>query len=166
MSWYVVVVPPQKEELARQVLSNLGYHSRVPMGHKLVRRRRGARKRERVKFPLLKRYLFANFPDGPPYHILNDCPVFQRVLAYPTSSGQNNPVALADHVIERLTREADQADASGEYRALQEGQRAEITDGPLSGQSVTIKKIVGEMAQVDALWGSKTSIPLQLLDPG
>src|SRR5687768_12092164 len=64
LSWYALLVPPQKEFVAQQILHDRGLSTFVPVERKWRRRNKFAKVKELIEYALAPRYVFVGFrPD-------------------------------------------------------------------------------------------------------
>lgn len=61
MDWYALLVPPQKEFVAQEILKRQGYLTFVPFERKWRHRSRYTKEKELRDYPMLPRYVFTAF---------------------------------------------------------------------------------------------------------
>ncbi len=167
-TWYALLTPPHKEKAAREYLKAHDVHAFYP--DEIRERYLPGGKRRRYEAPIVAGYVFGRFEGHPRWHVLKQRPFFRGVVSlggepYPMSRPtirrmQGLTLSAADRKRElREKREAAR-------RALEprEGERAEITDGPLAGFMVDVRSISGGMAHYIMPNDVKGQAPLAKLE--
>jgi len=128
--WYAVHTQPNGEERARLNLERQGFVVYLP---KYRKRRRHARRVERVLRPLFPRYLFVHFdPRHTQWRAINGTYGVVHLIAHGSL-----PVPVPNIVIDAIRGREDDDGAVAQLPldTLAPGQRLEILDGPLAWHS-------------------------------
>ena len=140
--WYAFRTPPMKEFVAEEVLNRRGHDAFVPVEWKWRRGPPPRRIRQRVKCPMLVRYVFVGFGARPPWYDLSKSPVIQGVVGL-----DGAPARIAQESIDYLRRlsgtHVPHMRSYNPRRSFSPGDEAQITGGPFAG--------IGGLPSVEAL---------------
>lgn len=158
--WHALIVAPQRERATRDYLRNRDIFAFYPCEEvsRVVRGKRITKER-----PLVTQHVYAQFRAQPQWDVM------QRVHRLITGvySRYGVPVEIHRDVIRHLqgmTVEADRLKAAkAEMMRVREGDRAQITAGPLAGFMVDVESIWGADAWVSGLMGHKMRVALSSL---
>jgi transcription antitermination factor NusG len=157
--WFVAVTKPCSEEKAAAELEAAGLSTYVPKELQFRRRSRHAKRKEATLHPFLQRYVcVAADSETVLWSKIPDCKHVIRPLGR-TRSGEISAM--------RAHEDGTSVRTSVATRALRIGQTAEVSGGPLFGQSGIIKSIRGQVAMVElSLLGTvrDVAVPLQMLE--
>lgn len=151
--WYAMLVPPQKEHAARNMLRAKGIHAVYPENEVSysVRGRKVSR-----KLPVVTRIVYAKFTHAPQWHALK-----ARRLITGVFSWGDRPIPIPSDVIRAimgLPTEAERLEeARREMLRVKDGDRARLIGGPLDGLVVNISEVKEGRAWFDTLTGVKGS---------
>jgi transcription antitermination factor NusG len=160
VTWYCLLVPPQKERATREHLRAAGIFAFYPSREK---RWTVSGKTFRRELPEITRYVFAQFRHEPAWHILKE----RRRLITGVMGG-SHPYPIPTDIIKHLqglTVEAQKLEAAKkELMRLREGDKAKVIDGPFKGFVVDIRGIHGDEAEVDLPLTGKVKASLSVLE--
>lgn len=152
LDWYVLRVASQGETAAGKLLKRLGYTAFVPTVWKRVIKRRGRQSKAiEITRPMLNRYVLLGSDVTPPWPVILDYPWIEAAVGIegkPSKVDVKGMRALfAEHVCESLVPKRVQKQKARRL-VLRPGARAEVREGLLAGQLVTVENLKGSWAEV------------------
>lgn len=133
--WTAFYTKPRNEKKVSERLSDLGYEIFCPVRTVL---KQWSDRKKKVKEPLFTSYIFARVDDSIRQEILQDRGVVSSVFWL------GKPVVVRDseiRAIDDFLNENPEADSVS--RIFHEGEKLQITDGPLRGETGELIKIKG-----------------------
>jgi len=158
--WHALTVQPGREASTRDMLANHGIHAQFPVDRR-TRFRRG--KKVVTAHPVVTRVVYAQFKAEPQWDVLK-----QRRLITGVYSRGSWPIEIPYDIIRAvmgLPTVAEELEAARqEMLRVREGDKAEITAGPLSGFMVDIQRVAHGRAWFTTLAGLKGEARVQDLE--
>jgi len=146
-TWYCLLTPPMKERAAREHLRAQGVYAFYPSREK---RWTVAGRTHRQEFPEVSGYVFALFKYEPQWDIMKE----KRRLISGVMGVNGYPTKFPRDVIRHmqgLTVEAKRLEeAKRELMRVRAGDKAKITQGPLSGFVVDVYQVNGDEAVAES----------------
>ncbi|HYF57219.1 MAG TPA: transcription termination/antitermination NusG family protein [Salinarimonas sp.] len=150
LQWFALLVPPQKEFAAAEMLHRRGIATFCPYDvvfrHKsAIAKRRGLPKEER-KFPIMPRYVFAGFPGIPPWWHLFNLPHLAGVVGLngtPLQIGSAERPVMSSFIgkFKNGLRRPDAERFMATHREYKAGDLATIVDSAWKGRVVEVEAI-------------------------
>lgn len=141
LDWYALLVPPQKEFAAQDVLKRLGIVSFCPFESLWRHKNKYSKEKELRHFPIMPRYVFAGFSDAPPWYSLFQLPIIASVVGL---SGNPATIHGMPDLIRRFRNGLKRPDHEKHMRTHREyaaGDLAVIVDSAMSGRVVHVTSI-------------------------
>ena len=133
--WTAFYTKPRNEKRVSKRLSDLGYEIFCPVRTVL---KKWSDRKKKVKEPLFTSYIFARVDDSIRQEILEDQGVVSSVFWL------GKPVVVRDSEIRAINDFLNENPEAGAVsRIFHEGEKLQITDGPLRGETGELLKIKG-----------------------
>ncbi len=153
LSWYALMVEPQKEFAASDILQQFGCRTFLPRETRWRWANRYAKTRRlkrEIEFPIWAGMVFAGFQGTPPWLFVFDLPFIRGVMGV---AGVPRQLGGKDfEVFKRQHCQAHRAPSEQRYmlthREFAAGDEVDVLAGPLRDRRVTVHEIVGPMAIV------------------
>ena len=158
MNWYCIHTKPRREQHVISFLSEqIGIETYFP---KLMRYKSIRRVRRSVINPLFPRYVFGRFDTASHYRSIRYAPEVINVVGVGTQ-----PAIVSDFLIAELKLWAgNTGDLITANADLSQGNRVEITDGPMRGLPAVIINIKDDSDRVEVLLSILTHNAKMLID--
>ena len=137
MRWYCYTTRPQKEFIAREILTRNGLNCIVPTEIKHRRRSRHAKARIQYEAPLMRGYVFVE--------TLLWWQPFQYNLFTSIVGHNGNPTVIPEQSIDYL-KSLDGKSFEPPKQNIRPGQTLTIKSGPLAGHVAKIQQVRGKKA--------------------
>lgn len=158
--WHALRVAPGKEKQAAELIKRKGCDAFYPTTTK-VRHHRG--KRIEREWPIVSQLIYGKFHRQPLWHNFKSRRVITGVMCL-----RSMPIVLPEQVMRALrglpTVQEELEAQRAELMRLRPGDKARITQGPLSGYMVNITSVKGGVAWFDSLAGLKGSAEIGTLE--
>lgn len=141
LDWYALLVPPQKEFAAQEVLRRFGVASFCPFESAWRQRSRYTREKELRHYPIMPRYVFAGFSSRPDWYLLFTLPIISSVVGI---HGQPARVSGLPDLIRRFRNGLRRPEHERHMRTHREyaaGDMAVIVDSAMAGRVVHVTSI-------------------------
>lgn len=141
LDWYALLVPPQKEFAAQDILKRLGIVSFCPFESLWRQKSRYTKEKELRHFPVMPRYVFAGFSDQPSWYDLFQLPIISSVVGL---HGKPAPVLGMPEFIRRFRnglRRPDHEKHMRTHREYAAGDLAVIVGSAMAGRVVHVTGI-------------------------
>lgn len=167
LDWYALLVPPQKEFAAQDILARRGIATFCPFESLWRRRSRYTKEKELRNFPIMPRYVFAGFDAPPDWYNLFQLPVIASVVGL---HGRPARIAGVPDLIRRFRNGLRRPDHERHMRTHREyaaGDIAVIVDSAMAGRVVHVTGIENGHAffTVEMFGGEMTlSLPADKLE--
>lgn len=133
--WTAFYTKPRNEKKVSERLADLGFEIFCPVRTVL---KQWSDRKKKVKEPLFTSYIFARVNESIRQEILKDQGVVSSVF------WQKKPVIVRDREIQAIDDFLNEnPEAESVSKVFKEGERLEITDGPLRGETGELVKIKG-----------------------
>ena len=167
LDWYALLVPPQKEFAAQDVLARIGIASFCPFESFWRRKNRYTKDKELRHFPIMPRYVFAGFDGAADWYGLFQLPIIASVVGL-----HGRPMRVADmpDLIRRFRnglRRPDHEKHMRTHREYAAGDLAVIVESAMAGRVVHVTSIENGHAffTLDMFGGAMTlSLPADKLE--
>ena len=153
VQFYTIKVSPQSELKVDAALKELGYQSFTPIEWKWKKVRANSNRRRRWAYPMFIRYAFVGITGSPiqaHHHIASEIEYYQGMLGW---AGKPYPLKPSD--VEALMEMSGESiryvgSINPHKAALQPkvGGKAQIIEGPFTGQTVKVTEIRNHKARV------------------
>ena len=152
LDWYVLRVAAKGETAAGLLLKRLGYTAFVPTVWRRCRVRRGCwGKATEITRPMLMRYVLLGTEATPPWHTLLGYPWIEAAIGVEGRPLKADLKAMRhlfdEHVCESLVPRHVRTKVA-RRPVLRRGARAEVTEGLLVGQLITVGNLKGSRVEV------------------
>jgi transcription antitermination factor NusG len=166
LSWFALVVPPQKEFLAQEMLHDLGLATFVPAERKWRRRNKYAKNKELIAYALAPRYVFVGFRPGERlWFELFNLHFVSGVVGLHGEPRQIPGEAMLS-LINRYSNGLNAPDVQRYMRSRREftvGETVEVTSGPFEGRKVVVREISKARARIVVeLFGSSQEVEVRV----
>jgi transcription antitermination factor NusG len=170
LCWFALVVPPQKEFLAQEMLHDRGLATFVPAERKWRRRNKYAKVKELIAYALAPRYVFVGFKPGESlwFELFNLHYVSGIVGLH--GKPKEIPRDAMISLIERYSNGLNAPDVQRYMRTRREftvGQTVEVTAGPFEGRKVKVQEISRARARVIVelfSYPQEVEVPVDILE--
>jgi transcription antitermination factor NusG len=158
--WYALTVHGGKESAARDMLKANGIHAQYPVREVKYRQRGKAMIR---KLPIITRVIYAQFCRQPQWDVLKA----RRLITGVYGIGET-PLVIPYDVIRAVmglpTVEEELEAARREMLRVRDGDKAEITTGPLAGFVVDVNRVADGVAWFTTVAGIKGTARIDTLE--
>lgn len=149
MDWYALLVPPQKEFVAQEILKRQGYLTFVPFEKKWRFRSRYSQGKELRDYPMMPRYVFAAFrpvdDDGraliPRWFDIFNLQIIKGVVGLHGVPKRINGIPALIRTYRNGLRRPDEEKFMRTHKEYAEGDLAIIKDPRFIDRIVTVDKI-------------------------
>ncbi|MBL0374020.1 hypothetical protein JJB09_18525 [Rhizobium sp. KVB221] len=163
LTWYALVVPPQKEFAAQEILKRRGVVTFCPFESLWRKKSRYTKEKVLRHFPVMPRYVFAGFAGDPSWFHVFQTPLILSVVGV---QGEPAPIEGMGRLVSLFRNGLRRPDAERHMRTHREygvGDAAVVVDGPLADRIVRVEEISGGHAFFRMeLFGSEHRLSLTL----
>lgn len=158
--WHALTVPPGREAATRDMLGHHGIHAQYP-----VRETKHFRRGKKIvrKLPVVTQVVYAQFRGAPQWDVLKS-----RRLITGVYSSNGTPISIPYDVVRAVmglpTVAEELEEARREMARVRQGDKAEITRGPLAGFLVDVERVAHGRAWFSTIAGLKGEAQVQDLE--
>lgn len=162
MVWRAFSVEPQKEKVAKTILSRNGYTVEVPTETRLRRATRYDKRKVEVTYPLIVGYVFVRLPQDYPWGMLFDFRLIRSIVGVAGIPAEITEPGM-QHLM-RLSASHQPSRASTNTRAsFAAGDIVEVADGAFQGWSGVVEEVRGAKARmIFEMLGAKRELDIPL----
>lgn len=156
-TWYALKVLPMKERVVLEYLKARGIHSCYPSREKVYRI---SGRTHRRQYPIITKIVYSKFRRDPQWDILKARRIITGVFSY-----GETPIPIPKDIIAGVMGLPTQAEklekARLELLRVREGDKASLTNGPLSGAIVDVTRVSEGRVWFETLTGIKGSADVE-----
>lgn len=170
LRWYALLIVPQKEAVAQEMLARKGIMTYCPMGFKWRKANKFAIDQDLFSHPLMPGWVFAGMPhECPPWHEVVSLALVRAVV------GHNGcPIEIPKEAMLRMVGQyrngvvrADEVEDLRPKRKLRAGDTVKMLEGPMRSFTAKVVEMNGGVARVMfALFGMSkpVEVPVEAVE--
>ena len=151
LRWYALLIVPQKEAAAQEMLARKGITSYCPMDFKWRKANKFAVDQTLFSFPLMPGWLFIGMPhEAQPWHDVVSLAMVRAVVAHdgwPVQIPQSAMLRMVTRFRNGVVR-ADEVEDLRPKRRLQAGDTVKMLEGPMRSFTAKVVEMNGGVARV------------------
>lgn len=151
LRWYALLIVPQKEAAAQEMLARKGITTYCPMGFKWRKANKFSADQDLYSHPLMPGWVFAGMPrDCPPWHDVVSLALVRAVVGfdgYPIEIPKAAMSTMVGKYRNGVVR-ADEVDDLRPKRKLRAGDTVKMLEGPMRSFTAKVVEMNGSVARV------------------